>query len=80
MKHNDSEQKIKLITDIYHNVKHCRRKPSGPHLGADTDEPARHGEHQVVLLCEEGHDPAVDRLAGQLSWWWNGYNETLKEA
>ena len=75
---NNSEQTIKPIVDFYLDVKHCRRKISGPHLGADTDEPARHGEHQVVLLREEGHDPAVDRLAGQLSWWWNGYNETLE--
>ena len=34
-----------------------------PHLGANSDESAGHGIHEVVLLSKERHDPAVDRLA-----------------
>ncbi len=39
----------------------------GIDLRAHPDEAAGNGEHQVVLLREQGHDAALDRLAGQLA-------------
>ena len=41
-----------------------------PHLGADSDEPTRHGVHEVILLSKERHNPTVDWLAGQLACKW----------
>ena len=41
----------------------CVRIIIQPHLGANSDESAGHGIHEVVLLSKERHDPAVDRLA-----------------
>ena len=44
-------------------------KSEPAHLCADSNKSAGHSVHEVVLLGKERHNPAVDRLAGELSWW-----------
>merc|ERR1719507_1569152 len=60
------------VGQVTHGPQHLTHHPvrpaqGGVHLGAHPDEAAGHGVHQVILLREQGHDPAVDGLTGQLA-------------